>query len=269
VRIKYDRLISGKTHLIKSAAGDRQKFVAFGNHHIGYNSNCRAARGENIGNIIGENMNRPVKVLIPALVIFLIGVYAVLPIRAHAVEKYPEISKDDHQQPTVAVATVTGTPTGPMGTVWSDPEEQINVRSGPGLNYPKVGVLLNRQQVPAIGATPGGSWIQIIYPGVEGGVAWVYAPLLRVDGVLPVVEPPPTPTPQVTPTIDPTLASQFIIELPATRLPTFTAPPPLVIATFPPQEPVTGTGAVPVGFVITGLTVVGIFGLIISILRRR
>jgi hypothetical protein len=188
---------------------------------------------------------------------------------AQASELLPELNDMDVQQPTVAIPTVTGTKTGPIGIVYSDPEEQINVRSGPGIDYPKVGVLLNRQQVPAIGATPGGSWIQIIYPGVEGGVAWVYAPLLRVDGVLPIVEPPSTPTPRVTPTIDPTLASQFIVEIPATRLPTFTPPPPLVIATFPPEEPVAGTGGVPIGFVITGLTVVGVFGLIISILRRR
>jgi uncharacterized protein YraI len=173
------------------------------------------------------------------------------------------------QQPTVAIPTVTGTATGPIAIVYSDPEEQINVRSGPGVDYPKVGVLLNRQQVPALGATPGGSWVQIIYPGVESGVAWVYAPLVCIQGNLPIVEPPPTPTPLVTPTIDPTLASQFIVDIPATRLPTFTPPPPLVIATFPPEQLATGTGGVPIGFVITGLGVVGLFGLIISILRRR
>jgi hypothetical protein len=173
------------------------------------------------------------------------------------------------QQPTVAIPTVTGTPTGPIAIVYSEPEEQINVRSGPGTEYPKVGVLLNRQQVPALGATPGGSWVQIAYPGVEGGVAWVYAPLVRIEGVLPIVEPPPTPTPQFTPTIDPTLASQFIVEIPPTRLPTFTPAPPLVIPTFPSEEINTGTGSIPTGFVITGLTVLGLFGLILSLLRRR
>ena len=176
---------------------------------------------------------------------------------------------DDAQQPTVAVPTVTGTPSGPMAVVYADPEEQINVRSGPGTDYPKVGVLLNREEVPALGATPGGSWVQIAYPGVEFGVAWVYAPLVRIDGVLPIVEPPPTPTPQFTPTIDPTLASQFVVDIPATRLPTFTPAAPLVIPTFPAADTNTGTGGVPIGFVITGMTVVGVFGLILSLLRRR
>ena len=150
-----------------------------------------------------------------------------------------------NQQPTVAIPTVTGTPSGPIAVVWSDPEEQINVRSGPGTDYPKVGVLLNRQQVPALGATPGGSWVQIAYPGVESGVAWVYAPLVRIDGILPIVEPPPTPTPLTTPTIDPTLASQFIVDIPSTRLPTFTPPPPLVISTQSIEKNPTGTGGVP------------------------
>ena len=57
------------------------------------------------------------------------------------------------QQPTVSIPTVTGTATGPIAVVHSEPEEQINVRSGPGLDYPKIGVLLNRQQVPAFAAS--------------------------------------------------------------------------------------------------------------------
>ena len=179
-------------------------------------------------------------------------------------------SKDGiQQQPTVAIPTVTSTPYGPIAVVYSDPEEQINVRSGPGTDYPKVGVLLNRQQVPALGTTPGGSWVQIAYLGVESGVAWVYAPLVRIDGILPIVEPPPTPTPLTTPTIDPTLASQFIVDIPSTRLPTYTSPPPLIISTPSVEIIPTGTGGIPAGFVITGLTVIGLFGLIISVLRRR
>jgi hypothetical protein len=34
-------------------------------------------------------------------------------------------------------------------------------------------------------------------------------------------------------------------------------------------ETTTGTGGIPIGFVITGLTVLGVFGLVISLLRRR
>ncbi len=172
------------------------------------------------------------------------------------------------QQPTVAIATVTGTPKGPFAIVYSDPEDQINVRSGPDVFYPKVGVLINRQEVPALARTEGGAWVKIVYPGVPEGVAWVYAPYVRVTGELPIVPKPPTPTPETTPTIDPTLAAQFISDIPPTRKPTFTPPPPLIIPTYASVSVNIGTGGLPSGFIILGLVSVGIFGLIVSFLRR-
>lgn len=177
-------------------------------------------------------------------------------------------ASSSYQQPTVAIATVTGTPKGPLAIVYSDPEDQINVRSGPDVFYPKVGVLINRQEVPALARTEGGTWVKIAYPGVAEGVAWVYAPYVRVTGELPVVPKPPTPTPETTPTIDPTLAAQFISEIPPTRKPTFTPPPPLVIPTYETVEISSGTGGLPSGFIILGLVSVGVFGLIVSFLRR-
>lgn len=173
-----------------------------------------------------------------------------------------------NQQPTVDVPTVTGTPQGPTIIVYSDPEEQINVRSGPGVDYPQVGVLINRQEVPALARTVGGAWVKIVYPGVESGVAWVYAPFVRVTGELPIIPKPPTPTPRTTPTIDPTLASQFVLEVPPTRKPTFTPPPPVINPTFPAPGPSGLSGGLPMGFVILGLVSVGVFGLVISFLRE-
>jgi len=177
-------------------------------------------------------------------------------------------ASDSFQQPTVAMATVTGTPKGPIAIVYSDPEDQINVRSGPDVFYPKVGVLINRQEVPALARTEGGTWVKIIYPGVPEGVAWVYAPYVRLTGELPIVPKPPTPTPETTPTIDPTLASQFISEIPPTRKPTFTPPPPIIIPTYASYPLITGTGGLPSGFIILGLVSIGVFGLIVSVLRR-
>lgn len=177
------------------------------------------------------------------------------------------------QQPTVAIPTVTGTPAGPMASVMAGREDFVNIRSGPGSDYPIIGKLVIGQKVPALGRTPGGSYIQIAYPGAPDGVAWIFAPYVELTplGVeLPIVEPPPTPTPRVTPTIDPTLAAQFIVEIPPTRAPTFTPPPPLVVPTFAPEEPIrSGTGAVPAGLVIMGLGIVGMFGMFISLLRGR
>jgi hypothetical protein len=171
------------------------------------------------------------------------------------------------QQPTGSVPTVTGTPSGPMITVTYP--EQINVRAGPhSVYYLAIGVLLTGEQAPALGRTAGGDWIQIAYPGVPGGVGWVYAPLVGISpGFLPIIEPPPTATPRTTPTIDPTLAAAFSIPSTPTRLPTFTPPPPLAYPTF---EPVSSGGvSVPMGLVIFGLAFIGIFGAFIVFLRGR
>lgn len=174
------------------------------------------------------------------------------------------------QLPTVAVPTVTGSPRGPFVTARRDTnQEYVAVRSGPSREYPEVGVLIAGQQAPALGRNTDGTWVLIAYPGVPGGQGWVYGVLVDLVGTVPFVEAPPTSTPNVTPTLNPTLEAQFAVELPPTRLPTFTPPPPLVIPAFiSEQNPHTASG-LPMGFVIVGLLVVGFFGTLISLLRGR
>ena len=205
---------------------------------------------------------RFVKLFFPLAV--LIGV--VLSVKAEGVLADPLA-----QVPTGSIPTVTGTPIEAIIIVRSNAEQdQVNVRSGPGtIGYDIVGVLAVGEQVPAIGQSPGGDWVEIVYPGVADGVAWVYTPLVEVRGSLPIVEPPPTPTPRVTPTIDPTLAAQFLVQVPPTRLPTFTPPPPLHIPTFSASSAGGAASRLPMGFVIIGMTVLGVFGLLISFLRGR
>lgn len=173
------------------------------------------------------------------------------------------------QQPTVSIATVTGTPIGSYIIVNAD-QEQINVRGGPGTDYSAVGILVSGELVSAKGRSVAGLWVQIDYPGVEGSLAWVYSPLVTIfqGSGLPIIEPPPTPTLRVTPTIDPTLAAQFVLEIPATRLPTFTAPQPLVIVSFEENKPIQ-PGGIPVGMYITAIGLLGIFGATVSFLRDR
>jgi hypothetical protein len=150
--------------------------------------------------------------------------------------------------------------------------EQINVRAGPNsYRYPAIGVLLSGQVVPALGRSPGGDWIQILYQGVPGSVGWVYAPLVSLGppgAVLRIVEPPPTPTPVTTQAIDPTIVAQYITPLPPTRLPTFTPPGPLEIPSYENQA-VSRTGGVPMGLVIILLAMIGGFGSLISFFRGR
>jgi hypothetical protein len=175
-----------------------------------------------------------------------------------------------NQQPTGSIPTVTGTPAGPMAVVVPGNEPQVNLRSGPGALYDRVGVLLIGQKAPAKGRSPAGEWILIEYPGVPGGVAWVYALYVQIEPAtqLPIVEPPPTPTPAVTSTIDPTLAAKFVVTTVPTSLPTYTAPPPLQIPTFTAEGPPTVRG-IPMGFIILGLAALGIFLGIVAFTQGR
>ncbi len=206
------------------------------------------------------------RIYVLALLILLIGFIGFVPVPGNQVfaqQATPFI-------PTEAMATVTGTPVGPMATVNAD-QDQINVRECPNATTcAKVGVLLAGQRVPAKGRSVGGEWIMIEYPGVIGGIAWVHSSLVTITpGFLPIVEPPPTPTPLVTATIDPTLAAQFIVTAIPSRLPTFTPPPPLEIPTIIPESNQSTTGNVPMGMIIVGLGALGIFGALLSLVRGR
>lgn len=175
-----------------------------------------------------------------------------------------------NQQPTIAIPTVTGTPKGVTATVLLNQEESINVRSGPGVFFDKVGVLLPGQQAAVLGRSAGGDWVMIDYPGGPNNIGWIYAPVVQISpGELPIVEPPSTPTPLMTQTINPTLAAQFISTPIPTRLPTYTPSTPLVIPTYEDISKTSVFGGVPMGLVI--LVVGGIGGLLalLSVIRNR
>jgi len=197
--------------------------------------------------------------------IFLILTFLLFGIFLGSVFHSPVQAETIALQATELAPTVTGTPVASWITVRNDEDTpQINVRSGPGTEFDGIGVLLKDQTVPALGRTSGGDWILVEYLGVPGNQGWVYAPLVNIGGKeLQIVVPPSTPTPLVTATIDPTLAAQFIITIAPTRLPTFTAPPELIIPTFEDNSPTTSVGSIPMGLIIVGLAVLGgILGLI-------
>jgi len=177
------------------------------------------------------------------------------------------------QQPTGSVPTVTGTPSGAIVAMYLDESHpQEDVYAGPSSYlYPAIGVILAGQEVPAYGYSEDKTYIQIYYPGVPNSVAWVYAAFVEIKkiGPLPVVKAPPIPTAisKATSNIDPTLAAAFNTPVNATRLPTFTPPAPLVIATFLADQ--SAVDRVPIGLLIFGLGFVGALGALISFLRGR
>ena len=170
-----------------------------------------------------------------------------------------------------ATATVTATfvPTPTVSGPSVYVPERVNVRSGPGTNYEKVGVLVAGQFAAAVGRTAFGEWIAIEYPEGTGERAWVYSPLVVVREAtvdeLPEVEPPPTPTLPAVPVAGFTLSPQRTPR--ATRLPTFTPAPPVAQPTFATPE-VEG-GALPPIVLIAGLFSLGIISGIVAIFRQR
>jgi uncharacterized protein YgiM (DUF1202 family) len=173
------------------------------------------------------------------------------------------------QQPTGSIPTVTGTPQGAVVKVYEN-QTMINVHSGPGQDYPIIGVLVAGQTVSALGMDRDGAWVMIRYLGVEGSEGWVAKSLVDLKGELAVVTPPPTPAPRKTPTLDPTLAALYAqpVTVP-TRLPTYTAPAPLAVATLTGSSTKVTGGNLPIGFIIVGLAFLGLFGTFLSFLRGR
>ena len=178
------------------------------------------------------------------------------------------------QQPTGSIATVTGTPEGPYVRVDPSVITQIRVWAGPSSlgEYPAIGILLANETAPALARAQGKpDWIQIYYPGVQGSVGWVYALYVSLSpgANLKIIDVPATPTPFSTPTIDPTLVAAFIGQPTATRLPTFTLPPPLEQPQFSDVPSDTQATGVPTGLIILSLALFGFFGVVLSYLRGR
>jgi len=175
------------------------------------------------------------------------------------------------QQPTGSIATVTGTPEGPVVKV-DQSIPVIRVYAGPSsFDYPSIGVLLGNETAPAIGrARDREDWIQIRYSGVPGSTGWVYGLYVSLSpgAFLPLVDIPATPTPFATPTINPTLEAAFIGQQTPTRLPTFTPPPPLDLPSFN-EAPSPSITSIPTGLLILSLGLFGFFGAVISYLRGR
>jgi hypothetical protein len=165
--------------------------------------------------------------------------------------------------------TITGNLTTPFITVTYI--EPINVRTGPSsFDYPIIGSIQPGETAPAIGRSPAGEWIQIEYLAGPQGKGWVYAPnvTLSIGALLPIIEPPPTIAPLETPTFNPTFYAAFKTDVPPTRLPTYTIPPPLTIPTYEKSKSISN-GRVQTSWLILGFGLIGVVVFAFSSFRRR
>lgn len=90
------------------------------------------------------------------------------------------------------------TPAVPVAVVTA---ANVNVRSGPGTEYPPVGNLVSGRTCTIVGRNQNATWWQLSCPGAVSG--WVFGELLALAGpvsTVPVVQtaPPPTPAPPTT-----------------------------------------------------------------------
>ena len=117
----------------------------------------------------------------------------------------------DDANTTPSLSRTTPTPTiqmTPTPVAAKDPvadvtAENLNIRTGPGTEYAKVGVLPRGSRVFIIGQNDG--WWQVRLEG--GRTGWVsakYAPAQGPTDQIPVASAPPTPTPEPTNTPGPT-----------------------------------------------------------------
>lgn len=82
----------------------------------------------------------------------------------------------------------------------------LNLRSGPGTVYDKVGLVAGGAVVPIIGRVGDNSWWQIRYGITVGWVSGQYTSIYGICTSIPVISVPPTPTPTgSTPTAIPTI----------------------------------------------------------------
>jgi hypothetical protein len=152
-------------------------------------------------------------------------------------------------------------------------DEDVNVRAGPGTDYERVGTLVRGQSGAILGqAQTRGIWLKIVYIGGPENTGWVAQDVVKVIGDLaqaPTMLPPPTPTLPPVPTqiITTTVAAPGTPEI--GRLPTFTAPAPAAYPTLLPVQGRSDDKGFPPAILMVSLFVLGGFGTLISLLRRR
>ena len=197
---------------------------------------------------------------IVSLLVFIATGFAAAPARAET----------DTPTPGPSV-TPTFVPTATVGGPYVYVPEKVNVRTGPATYFDQVGVLVAGQMAPALGRTEVGEWILVEYPGAPGSQAWIYAALVTVRDAelmdLAVVVPPPTPTLSISTTLIYDTESGGPATAAATRLPTFTPAPPIVIPTFAPEA--AGPARVPPIYYIGGLLALSLVFAIIAVMQQR
>jgi len=111
---------------------------------------------------------------------------------------------------------------------------RVNVRQGPGTNYPRLGQLQQGVEATIVGKDPSGEWWQICC--VDGQEAWIAGWVVEAKGDtsgVPVAQnipaPPPTATPVPTPLPTPTPRPSYIFNVSEGPIPLSSGTPVLTV----------------------------------------
>jgi uncharacterized protein YgiM (DUF1202 family)/chitodextrinase len=117
----------------------------------------------------------------------------------------PTVTVEPTALPTLVVQTPTPIPQPAPPGVTANAD--LNIRSGPGVAYPVIGLLQSGQTAEVTAVSPDAGWWQVKFPGASSGYGWVSARYVTAQNVMnvPVAQAPPLPVaPTAIPTPPPT-----------------------------------------------------------------
>lgn len=195
----------------------------------------------------------------------------------------------------LSTVTPTRTPTTGVSLLRVEAITEARIRTAPDLNAQILESVKPGKFFNVVGRRA--KWIQIVYPAAPSGRAWVYEDVIKYSGgdpkTIPELDAGSVPTANVQ-TAAVQLTAQFITGTPGAPgtataiqavatgvftavaanttpsgpLPTFTFPAPMLEPTLPARASAVPQGGLPPIVPIIGLGVLGVFGLLISVLRR-
>jgi uncharacterized protein YraI len=140
------------------------------------------------------------------------------------------LSQPAFAQTTTATTTVVATQTLAVAIT------PLNIRSGPGPEYPVIGAIPTNGQAAIMGCIEGSLWCQISYNGAQG---WAYSQYMQGAGIrtLPPVAYAAPPATTGVAIVRPTYSGDFIAPVASTTAPMQIAPPPSTVQTYIVQNP--------------------------------
>lgn len=94
-----------------------------------------------------------------------------------------KVATTEAASPLTAVTPTTA----PENTVLVEIQGELNVRFGPGVDYPRLGIVQAGDRFMITRRHTQVEWVEIAYPGGPNGRGWVYLPAVKVIGDLNVV----------------------------------------------------------------------------------